>query len=186
MRIRNRRVAISLLIAMVIGTTMNPFPVSEAQTVAWQQMTDSQRREAIVSRAFQDLGRDVGLQCKPWVRDVIRNSGGPAIPRTFEAQYDPYNLARWSDDYTVTPIWRARYDNTFIIDFVAYGLKRGHVVQWRPHVGLEHTFIITAVATSYIDVIHSNYTTKNTVTQKRFYANDRLNNIAAWTVYRIN
>lgn len=50
----------------------------------WQALTQAQRNQAIINRGYQDNGRVVNLQCKPWVQQVVSaaSQGCVTIPST--------------------------------------------------------------------------------------------------------
>jgi hypothetical protein len=75
-------------------------------TPAWHYWTQSQRNQAIVNTAFNDLNKNVGVQCKPWVQNVVWAASGHQVwlPPTangslgwyweFNAQYSSYVVGR--------------------------------------------------------------------------------------------
>lgn len=57
--------------------------------VTWHNLTQAQRNQAILTRAYQDNGQNVGLNCKQWASAVVTSASGncTTLPTTFAAFY---------------------------------------------------------------------------------------------------
>lgn len=70
-----------LLVLMLSGCLTDPTenPTSDSLSedeaaltpAQWRALTQSARNQAIVDRTFQDLGKNVGIECKPWAQRVV-------------------------------------------------------------------------------------------------------------------
>ncbi len=79
-----------------------PGPAPAWQTPAdaawWRSLSQAARNQAIVERAYQNLGQNVGMNCKEWARWVVRDAsrGTVNLPPTLPTDsgwyfgYSPY------------------------------------------------------------------------------------------------
>lgn len=149
-------------------------PSAFAENFAWHYLlTQSERNQAIISRARQDLGKNVNLNCKEWVRKVVRDASGGdvVIPQTLP------DLNGWYWAY-------AQWVVELCMDI--RNVERGTVLQtnW-VRMGSPHTLIVQSVTSTGIWIIDSNRCGPTTVCEK-FYSFADFNNIApAYTVHYI-
>lgn len=64
-----------------------------ATVIGWHGLSQSQRNSRIINRAMGDLGDDMNMQCKEWVRLVVREAsdGEVVIPSTRSNNYQWYS-----------------------------------------------------------------------------------------------
>lgn len=118
-----------------------------AVMTGWHDLTQSQRNRLILNRANQDLNRNVGVECKEWVQDVVYGASNGAV-------YPPQNR----NDYTwQTHRYVYRYPHPFPISWV----EPGQIIQmrWRNRNGATypHTAIVLDKTSSSMTWIDSNW-----------------------------
>ncbi len=161
-----------------------PLSVSYADgTNTWHSMAQWQRNQAIVDRAYQDLNSNVGVECKEWVRTVIKDASGSNghvppvnIPPNNPAPYDYY----WQND---------PYGNVSPVSMYIRYVEVGNVVQMRLASGTPHTAIVVGNNGYSVTFIDSNWfyisapTTVKThsMTYEEFY--EKLEFPGAYVVY---
>lgn len=143
--------------------------VAVAQATSWHSMTQSQRNEAIISRAIQDNGKNTGMQCKVWVQNVVYSAssaysalGGPvSLPQN---QPDP-NMYKWYPGqyvFCVTQNMCVPIENAqrgWIVQMYFKTLSNGHISP--------HTMIIEKMYPTSMDVIDCNFTPSGGTTVNR-------------------
>lgn len=141
----------------------------------WHDLSQSQRNQKILQRAYQDLGQKKG-QCKPWVQDVVFAASNGAV-------YPPKNHPlkdRWRNDPKNT-------DSEYCIGRCGpiTSASPGEIVQvrWKANVNPPdnlHTFIVVSVNAS-----DSNGKNKQSV-RKRTLQTSNFNKIAdSFSIYYI-
>ena len=70
----------------------NDYPESRLRAIGWHDLTQAQRNQAILSRAYQDNGQYVGLDCKQWVKAVVAAASDNCVlfPLRANGPYDWY------------------------------------------------------------------------------------------------
>lgn len=160
--------------------TVYPFQTVQA-TVSYTPnaaATQAWRVNAIINRAYQDNGRYVAIECKPWVSRVVLAATGITVPPTTDSGNG----------------WKWLYSPYF--DVVPGGIsaaRRGDIVQMNITKDSPHTFIVVNVyANGTMDVIESNYTAHDTVmarpnsTKPAPITFASIQRYYAYTVYRMN
>jgi hypothetical protein len=156
--------------------------LTSADYAWWRGLSQIERNQAILDRAYRDLDRNVGVQCKPWVQWVVSEAsrGVATVPLTAPNAYGWY----WQPGRYATRV----YTNI-------RNVRPGWIVQMNLRfangsVG-PHTAIVVGVASSGVYWVESNYAVPNTV-KLRFqsYADfERLTYISGqyrYSVYYIN
>ncbi|MFH1236110.1 MAG: hypothetical protein V1685_04205 [Parcubacteria group bacterium] len=72
-------------------------------------------------RAHEDIGDDVGVQCKPWASDVVRDVTGFSLPSTTAAPNDFY----LNDGHVIKIV----DGNVVGGGTIEYGIGRGNIIQ---------------------------------------------------------
>ncbi len=114
----------------------------------WSSRTQTQRNQAIVGRALQQLGQVTGLQCKEWVRVVVQDAsqGDVLLP--------PNRTNGWQ--------WHAHPKVRLVAQNVCpANLQPGHIVQLRQSSGLPHTAIVRAVGYDGMTWVDANWVSYN-------------------------
>jgi hypothetical protein len=133
---------------------------------AWAQcrptnagLTVAQARSALLREARADIGRNVGEDCKNWMRTVVRRAvPGCMVPST-SPNADGYEWAS-------SPGWAG-------MNAPLENLEAGQILQMRLHAPTRtpHTALVGGRNRSGLTLIHSNYhsrTRPNTVTEDTF------------------
>jgi len=128
--------------------------VSVAADTPWKKMSPVMRTQAILNRARQDDRLKVGVECKVWVQNVVREASGGIvqIPRTLHGGEGH----AWEDAPGISgaciPISRVR---------------TGQIIQmrWTNRSGrsLPHTAIVLSATRTGVTVIDSNWDGSMTV-----------------------
>lgn len=101
--------------------------------------------QRILDRAYRDINRDVGVQCKPWVRNVVRDAVGVYIPPTANGSIGWY----WNYSPDVVS-WCGR------VEYASPGqILQMWLGAWKPH-----TAIIVGMSPSGMYWIDSNWDTR--------------------------
>ena len=102
-----RLVALCILGAMIAAGSAQAFTAAQ-----WHAMTQLQRNQLILQRAYQDNNRQVGLNCKQWVQVVVPSASAYAVtvPQTNPSPYDWYWLpgqyvVQVSQPYSILWAW---------------------------------------------------------------------------------
>lgn len=139
----------SVLVASVVLCLAFVTAASAAVTTGWHNLSQTQRNRLILARANQDLGRNTGLQCKEWVRQVVKDASGNevVIPSTRSNNYE-WNGHRYVASYSRTCPPR--------------GIAPGHIIQmvWTNQsngVTNPHTAIILSSTSSGMTWIDCNW-----------------------------
>lgn len=166
-------------IAVIVSIVLSPASYANG-TNPWHSMAQWQRNQAIVSRAYQDNDRKVGVQCKVWVQNVLYSvSGGHVwLPQNNPAPNDWY----WQNDQNGHVVGMS-----IPIQYV----QIGWIIQMRLKSGIPHTAIVVGNNGYGITFIDSNWfylSAPNTVkihslTYKEF--NDKLESPWSYSVYYI-
>jgi hypothetical protein len=84
-----RRLAlISFLLTIVLVSS-----AAFALSTSWHDLSQSERNQRILSDGHEDLNDDVGVSCKIWVRNIVREASGNlvTIPSTKSNGYQWYS-----------------------------------------------------------------------------------------------
>ncbi len=169
----SRRVAIAVAVCLVCVSAVY------ASTASWWHgLSQSQRNYRILDRAADDLGRNVGVECKEWVRRVVKEASQNVvtIPSTRSNNYS------WESSSDVASYSRGTPPP---------GIMNGHIIQMEwTNAGNGRIFPHTAIILNYSNTgmtwIDSNWNgdlrvRTHDVTYADFY--NRVGN--RYTVYRI-
>ena len=121
---------------------LKPEPAEAA--MPWHGYSQAYRNSLILTRAWNSYGVKVGLECKPWVRDVVLGASQSVVwlPAT---NPDNYTWAWSQDSYGYNMSRPIRY------------AKPGEIVQMRlrnyPYL---HTAIVSSVMSDRVGFIESN------------------------------
>jgi hypothetical protein len=108
------------------------------------------RVQAILTRANRDLNVYVGIECKPWISRIVKDATGVTVPSTSP---DAYGWS-WSASNHFNQVWGI--GSAVVGDFVQLNYVKG-----RPH-----TFLITSVSSTGVNVIESNWSKSLMVTSR--------------------
>lgn len=132
------------------GVPASPALFRYFMCLEWHNLSQFQRNHEILDRAAEDLGNDVGLSCKAWVRKVIKDASNGKV-------HIPSNNAS-GDAWGPHPAVR-RNSGTSILD-----AKPGEIVQmqWRDNPNVPpshnmHTAIVHFVSSNGVTFIESNF-----------------------------
>jgi hypothetical protein len=162
-----------LFVFLIATPPTSAFAYTAAQWHGWQQWI---RNQAIVDRTYQDLNRNVGLNCKEWVRKVIRDAsmGDVVIPQTLPNENGWY----WASHRYVV-------GRSTTINYV----RPGDILQmnWRLNSGATtpHTAIVLSVGTTGFTVVESNWSATNTVGTRYITFSEWRSKVPLWSVYSI-
>lgn len=116
----------------------------------WHAMTQAQRNQQILNRAYQDNGRYVGLNCKQWVQAVVPSASAYAVtvpptnssPNDWYWQHGPYvvQVPQPASILWAQPGW--------IVQMRMVAVSGGFI---------PHTAIVVSVYGNIITFIDSNY-----------------------------
>ena len=178
------RIAIwlGLIVFLAVGATMSPKAVGSGSN-DWHDMSQSERNDAILDRADDDLSDEVGESCKEWVRTVIEDaSNGHVIIPPNNNSGDSWELD----------------EHVFGFCTSILNAKPGEIVQMRwkdnPDVPEDfniHTAIVYSVSGSGVRFIESNYDTTPgpegpEYVTKRYVSEDDFNKqVKSFTICRI-
>jgi len=141
----------SLIAPVLVCLTL--VATATAAIAGWHGLSQSQRNNHIVTRASRDLGRNVGVECKEWVRNVVRGVSNVNIPSNA-------NNYTWS---TVSSNHCVRMLKPFPISWV----QRGQIIQmeWRSRSGTiyPHTATVLSNNGTTMTWIDSNWLGDTTV-----------------------
>ena len=164
----------------------------EAFTAAqWKALSQTARNGAILDRAGQDLGQNVGLQCKPWVSLVV-SSASTGVASTTQTVTSPTNMTTNANG------WAWYQPSQFIVGMstnIRY-VQPGWIIQMRLHDPTTHAFInphtaiVQAISGSGVTFVDSNYVGTNTVgthymTFSDFEARVLENGVYQYSVYYV-
>ncbi len=122
-------------------------------SVVWDNLTQSQKDDQIINTANLDNGKNVGIQCKPWVQKVVAlaSSNHVAVPTTKTNGYE------WNND----PYGHVLGRSTMIEN-----VRRADIVQMYVYTKLysgPHTAIVVSKDANGINWMDSNWIATNTV-----------------------
>ena len=161
------------------------FPAAPAASpTSWHALSQSERNQKILDRAYKDLGKNLGIpdgRCKTWVQAVVQSaSGGQVYPPKNDKLKD-----RWINDPKNT-------DSEYCIGRCApiTSARPGEIVQvrWKKHVNPPdnlHTFIVVSVNASTITVIDSNRKNNTTVRDEPINIDKFKANADSFSIYYI-
>jgi len=114
-----------------------------AATTWFGNLTQSQRNSYILNRAWQDNGNYVGLNCKEWARQVVKDASSQQADLPSTCSY-PNNWAWCGTFVDVASIWY---------------MQAGYIVQMQLSDGGPHTAIVASVnyGTNQLQLIESNW-----------------------------
>ena len=157
-----------------------------ALSTSWHALSQSQRNQKILDRAYKDLGKNLGDpagQCKTWVQAVVYGASGGKV---YPPKTDMKHKDRWIDDPENT-------DSEYCIGRCGpiTSARPGEIVQvrWKenyvdPPLNL-HTFIVVSVSASTITVIDSNRKNKTTVRDEPLNIDEFKANADSFSIYYI-
>lgn len=124
---------------------------SFAATTWFGNLTQAQRGQYIINRAWQDYGNPVGVNCKDWARRVVNEVSGwkATIPSTYP------DASGWS--------WYQHQDvqhiNYVPYSYPIYGAVQGNIIQMNTLSGTPHTAIVSAkyIGSGWLELIESNW-----------------------------
>ncbi|MGD9816700.1 MAG: hypothetical protein AB7Q23_12465 [Hyphomonadaceae bacterium] len=137
-----------------------PFLIDSASAQcrpANRRLTVSEANAALLAEARRDLNRDVGQDCKNWMRMVVgRAVPGCVVPSTYP-NADGY---MWAE----SPGWVGQ-------SMPIENVRPGHIIQMRLFTRsgpIPHTSLVSARSSRNVTLIHSNFRIRNTVTEDVF------------------
>jgi hypothetical protein len=132
---RSFTVVFVVLISMFLVST-------ESVAGGWHSWSQYIRNQAIIDQTYQYNNTYVGLNCKLWVRKVVKDASGGlvTIPSTSS------NLYTWIPDNNVV-------GRSGLLQYA----QPGEIVQMLLKSGIEHTAIVLAVAPTGVTFIESNW-----------------------------
>lgn len=148
-----------------------------AWSVWHDQLTQSQRDHAIIDRAYQDLGKNVDLNCKNWARKVVydASAGGVTIPQTLPDADGWY----WAWDWNIEEI--CIYPEYF---------RPGAILQmnWLKRDGTitPHTAIVSEMTSTGMYLLESNWIGSNTVGRRFVSFSEFYSKVTRYTVHYIH
>lgn len=145
-------------------------------------LTETRINQLILSKAASQNGRNTGLQCKPWVNDVVLSSTGISLPE-MNTSY------KWAPSTFTRIVWQFSPAAYCITRFPTY-LLPGQIIQikWRSSYmsGGPHTIIIASVSSTSISYWECNgHAGKYTVGKWTDSISAWQKNAEAWTVYQV-
>lgn len=128
---------------VIVATIISCFTIV-VYAVDWHSMSQTARDQAIIDRGLRDVGKYVGLNCKEWVQKVVSEASSRAV-------YIPTTMSS-PNDY----LWNsAPYVGGMCMSI--RNIKPGRIVQMKwLSTGGPHTFIVTSVISSGMNIVESN------------------------------
>ena len=164
--------AIASLLAL---SSVNVFADGNVQ---WAVMSQAQRNQEILLRAWRDLGKDVRKNCKEWVQLLVlpdASSGHVALPANSSPDYT------WADD---------PHQHAISMSMPIESAQPGNVVQMHlKSTNQPHTAIVYAINSSAVTFIESNWfkdSSPNTVHVRTIGISDFKASVTGYTVYPIH
>jgi hypothetical protein len=155
--------------------------VKQADKDWWKNRGQANRNIDILTRAYKDNGKNVGIQCKPWVQKVVSEAsrGVVAVPTTT----DSATGWKWNSSKYVKSLG-SDINSAMPGDIVQMNIKG------KDGVPGPHTAIVSARILSTIWWIDSNYVGTNIVgvhdqTVAKFLSSVTIDGVQKYTVYRI-
>lgn len=156
--------------------------LTSADYAWWRGLSQIERNQAILDRAYRDLDRNVGVQCKEWAQRVVSaaSRGVAVVPLTAP------DATGW--------YWRAGKYATRVYTNIR-NVRPGWIVQMNLRLTNggtgPHTAIVVGVAASGVYWVESNYAVRNTVqlrfqTFADFERQTYINGQYRYSVYYIN
>jgi hypothetical protein len=68
-----------LTLSVVAAGSLLVKPATTHAGSLWHTYSQTQRNTLIVNRGLQDVGANLGIQCKEWVRSVVASASGGAV-----------------------------------------------------------------------------------------------------------
>lgn len=126
-----------------MAPTIQDDEITSPALASWHNKTQTQRNQAIRTRAFQNNNQLVGLSCKNWVKAVVlAASTDITLPPTCPVPNDYY----WQPHQYVV-------GRSGLIEYA----QPGEIVQMRLSNGGPHTAIVYARSASAVTFIESNW-----------------------------
>ncbi len=115
-------------------------------TAGWHDLSQAQRNQAIIDRAYQDDGDLVGVSCKEWVRTVVTEASNYSI---IIPSNDDYPCS-WRTDQTYSQYCIGR------CGYIQWA-NPGEIIQMVFNNGTPHTAIVVEKTATTITFIESNW-----------------------------
>ena len=130
----------------------------------WKALSQASRNQLILDRTAQDIGNNVGIECKPWASKVV-NEASTGVASLTQTVTSPTNMT------TNAYGWGLYQPHTYTVGMSVdiRNVQPGWIVQMRLHNPTTHAFIsphtaIVAGKTSTgVTFVDSNYVGTNTV-----------------------
>ncbi len=158
------------------ATTISPESRLKATTlVLWHDLTQTQRNQAILTRAYQNNGQFVNRNCKQWASDVVASASGncTTLPITATDPNDWY----WNAGQYVSG--RSALISTAV---------PGEIIQMRLIPSGPHTAIVYSINSTQVTFIESNWckpATCNTVNLRTLSFTTFYGQVSNYTIYKI-
>ncbi|MFA6308093.1 MAG: hypothetical protein WCS88_02625 [Patescibacteria group bacterium] len=142
----------------------------------WSNLGQIGRNQAILDRAYRDINRYVGLNCKDWARKVVYDAskGVVTLPTTLPNAsgwyfaYSPYLVGMSGGIRSVQPGWIVQ---------INWRLSDGSITP--------HTFIVVGRSPYGINVIESNWCAYNKVCTRYISFSDFAQKVSRYTCYYV-
>ena len=169
-----------LLVAMAIASLL---ALSSVKTfadgnVVWEGWSQAERNRRILDYAWQDLGKNVGLNCKQWVQSKVlplASQQHVVLPANSSPDYT------WADD---------PHQHAIPMSMPIESAQPGNLVQMHlKSTNQPHTAIVYAINSSAVTFIESNWfqdSSPNTVHVRTIGISDFKASVTGYTVYPIH
>lgn len=171
----------ALILAM--GVMAGVFSISMQSyahdTNSWHSMTQTQKNNALINRAYQDVNT-TGGQCKVWIQNMVYATSGSHV-------WLPVNNPSPNDWYWV-------YDpngHAIGMSTMLEWITPGYIIQMRLDGGIPHTAIVVSKDSAGLTLVDSNWFTQSApnvvkihyITYTALY--EKLEQPYSFSVYRI-
>lgn len=133
--------------------------VEQSYTAAqWRALSQTARNQVILDRTAQDLGKVVGIQCKPWVSKVV-SEASTGVASVTQTVTSPTNMTTNSSG------WALYQPSAYTIGMSTNirNVQPGWIVQMRLHDKTTHVFtnphtaIVVGKTSTGVNFVDSNY-----------------------------
>lgn len=154
-----------------------------AATTWFGNLTQAQRNQYIINKAWQHYGDYVGLNCKEWARRVVKEASyyQANIPSTCPNMYGWYWCDSGEDD--------VRHISFVPYAYPIYAAVQGNIVQLNTLSGTPHTAIVSAkyIGSGWLELIESNWSPpyQERVSSRWITLSNFISNYPNHTVYEV-
>lgn len=143
---KTTKTVIGAAVMAIAGFLFSPAQSYAHETNSWHGMTQAQRNNALINRAYQEVNTKGG-QCKEWIQKMVYAASGNHV-------WLPVNNPSPNDWYWVSdqPRWHPTGMSTML-----EWITPGYIIQMRLDGGIPHTAIVASKDSMGLTLIDSNW-----------------------------